>query len=1238
MKKVKVRIYKDPNNQGSYINKTSKFLQKAQGGMQVGAPQQDIVDVILDELTLDPDADLIASKIQDMFGINYFDAMDKIDEVVSMLYKQDTQNAISEAEVIEDETTEEPVTPPLYNINDPWVSEETEEDAVGWGDELAFNEDNIEDSEEMKKGGSISKKKFVKTVVRGLKKAAEGMEQETGNTAGITDIPIGGRQSLVNSFRRGVKDLGNEYYAKQIFDKTQQITQNPEAFVPMAQEGLEMNSEAPTFQQSSEMDTENPMHHLQAYTGTTSNIFKQPMTDTHGPGYEMPQARKGREQRAEARQQNQVNKDWQKAFGDMAVGYMGVPGLPNYLQIISPQIVQGQAEQNTQMPAGPNIDFEYKKGPWWSGKREWSAKGIPAEMLMGMGMGSSMMPGMRGYNTGYYNMQEESYNFPGKIVKKQAQIINSQADPTKSNTNVVLNNNPAAASTNTEWQKSLINPNDFESASSTYFNMMPDFKKDASGATIYSGPDSEEEYNAVMDILRQNNYDLSVLTPEQLAVYENSGQIVKDSQGNEYSTQQGWGSPEYEANLQKAYNNYEQANQLAQFTNQLYPVKAFGGPVTNPQMDPMGNLQKFVYGGDEMSISPIVEYDNNDIQSKDVDDPFMFRRGGLMKADNGFVVDTSKMNPANNQVDPAFQSPVFQQYNQNITSGDNYQAYLDLKNRGIITEAYNPAKIYATAPAGQTTTQQQGQQRQQQLYPDGRGGYSPYPTAPSLRQQIGNMFSPFKMNPYTGKNYDFMWMSQQGPVTTVDGQPFQMPTGQVPGLTGPPEPGKAGYHYDYKLEKGPWWSGKKTMTLTGRWIDPNNPNAASNPNAGGTTVNDTTNPFFKADEDANKIPDYLQAGTSDIGGVEAFERQRSNVKGLEDESRTAIRAGERVMNRNNRRLMRQDPNAFYEGPAEGIMSDEEYMAKVNANKQAAIDAKRQNIIKSSETKLPLEYSEPDVKERKTTVGEPKLDPEGSGTEIPDSNIQSVNPMDYMSRSLSLSGQANPRPTAQNMDLANPEPTSTFNQTSPYGPEESMYPYLKRYPEYAFGGYMPAFEPGGQFSGVGPFDPNNAGVNQGAMGPCEEKDIMDPNSPCYNPNYNSSTLAPQDFSVTYDINKARTLNPDGILNTKQLAGSAIQSVGRTVNNIYNDDYLNARTFAEEREPVNQLDYRGGYSGLNQRIMSKGQGRGSTGFNSVVGNAAFVKRGGQLGYQKGGEYDLTQEEIGRILAAGGQIEFI
>jgi hypothetical protein len=49
----------------------------------------------------------------------------------------------------------------------------------------------------------------------------------------------------------------------------------------------------------------------------------------------MPQARKGREQR----QSDRANKDFQKAFGDIAAGYMGVPGLPNYLQVFSPNVV-----------------------------------------------------------------------------------------------------------------------------------------------------------------------------------------------------------------------------------------------------------------------------------------------------------------------------------------------------------------------------------------------------------------------------------------------------------------------------------------------------------------------------------------------------------------------------------------------------------------------------------------------------------------------------------------------------------------------------------------------------------------------------------------------------------------------------------------------------------------------------------------------------------------------------------
>jgi hypothetical protein len=300
------------------------------------------------------------------------------------------------------------------------------------------------------------------------------------------------------------------------------------------------------------------------------------------------------------------------------------------------------------------------------------------------------------------------------------------------------------------------------------------------------------------------------------------------------------------------------------------------------------------------------------------------------------------------------------------------------------------------------------------------------------------------------------------------------------------------------------------------------------------------------------------------------------------------------MNRNNRRAMRKDPNAFYEGPAEGVMSDADYMAKVQFNRTLGAD----NVL-------------PTAPRTGTGTGMSSV---FGGLEGPGVNSPVSNP------------------------LVKPNPIQQPLYRPGSGSGSGMYNVSD---EFEMGGVsgLHKFFGGGINDEPDGFDPNiDTGVNQGAMGPCEEKDVMDPNSPCYNPNYNSGTIAPQDFSVTYDINKARTLNNDGILNSKQLAGSAITSGSRTFENIYNDDYLNARTSAGNREPVNQLDYRGGFSGLNQRIMSKGQGAGSTGFNSVVGNAAFVKRGGQLGYQKGGEYDLTQEEIGRILAAGGQIEFI
>jgi hypothetical protein len=388
-------------------------------------------------------------------------------------------------------------------------------------------------------------------------------------------------------------------------------------------------------------------------------------------------------------------------------------------------------------------------------------------MMMGMNAGSAM-PGFGYMPTGsYFNTRQESYTYPGEIVRKTAAIINSVEDPTKSNV-ITINNNPEDNSTNTEWQMSsteareeaamnawadhYLSGDDPDNPYIVTSGVEEDLDTDRLESRVWSSPVSPEEYDAAIKT------PINEWTPEQEMAREQEGYLTKDAQGNYYSSR-GWNNfnPEYDAKNRELARNYNWAEQQNELANQ-FGIKQTGGMVSNPQMDQLGNLQKFIYGGDEMNISPIVQYDNNDIQTKDVTDPFMYSNGGLIKADNGFVVQGD----LKDQTNSAFQSPAFQQYNQNLTSGDNYKAYLDLKSTGAVSGSYNPATTYA--PESQTNTQTQTQQQ--------GNTFMGYPTAPSVREQIGMMFNPFR-NPRTGQKTDFTWMSQQGPATTLDGQPFQ---------------------------------------------------------------------------------------------------------------------------------------------------------------------------------------------------------------------------------------------------------------------------------------------------------------------------------------------------------------------------------------------------------------------------------------------------------------------------------
>ena len=1145
MKKIKVRIYKDPNGQGSYINKTSQFLQKAKYGMEKKYTEEDINNTILDELTLDPDPDSIAYKLEGLYGLNYNDALDKISEVQDILYKEGTGESKTTVDAL---LPEQPIDNNRanrydYGLNQTSVVDDSNyEGDTGWEDEESMPMDDLAQEDENalsieKTGGAIGKRKFVKKLVTDLRKAAEGMEQNESSSATITDIPVGGRQNLINNFRRGVKDLGNKYYADEIYNKMQ--GQNtPE--VPM-------QKQAPMFAQNGAqvVDPENFTHHLKALSEANSNIFDQPMNQTHGAGFEdVPEAKKGREQRQADRQARNVDKDFNRAFGDMAAGYFGVPGMPNYMQVISPQIVQGQmGSAPARGSSGPLIDLEYKKGPWWTGKREWSAKGIP---MMAFGQ----MPMQAGPSYDNYK------TYPGEVVRTKSRVLNAAADPTINKSSTALNNNPAANPIATDWANSSLQGSldraydeyDEWSSLPTFDSrrgFIPSGKADVANtgvdeSKVWSNPFSEAEYNKVYGKYYGDNFqDIANSTPEEREILQGSSYLARDSKGNEYSINN-TGSPEYldeQSRLSDRYDTLDEANNLLeQFNPRFLPRQDNGGFVDTSTMDP-NTLARFIYGGgDNQSIEPIISYDDNYSDTKNTQDPY-YSRGGMFKYAGD---EQSEVTPGTTT--PAWKDLTQEEYNKKLA-----QEKINWKNEYVKQNQQqqqgNGAGIRASTPAPGYTWEEwnalpeatrtkigqslQGQRTQTQggYYPQGNYGY---PTAQPLGQQLMDMFSIYKRNPYTGSKTDFSWLSQNGPARTMDGQVYQ-PQGQQGAtqnqrwaeatdkngnkklmtldqaereglphkevqaskqMMGQQNLMQPGYVQDYKFEKGPWWSGnKKSLSVTNRWQDPN-----------------------------------AQASNTGIFGGKG---PTAPV---------------------------QSQSAFSPGDPRG-----EYM--------------------KSQLTLPAQ----------PVVSQPM-------------------PKDFPANNV--------------------------------GPMNS---------EMAYGGYVPDYNDLYEFqgmndsqvdvSGTGPSNPNKSNISNGGMhigqtGPCTEFEVSDPNSPCYDPNYLSqkaNATKPQDFQVKYDINDAKTLDLNNIANLNALGQTAIQGVSGINDNLYSNNYANANTTSDNMAGVNNLDYRGGKSGLTGRKQEPG-------FTGIVGNASFAKKGGQSGYSEGGVYDLSQEEIGKILAAGGQIKFL
>lgn len=246
--KRKVRIYKDPNGNGGYINKTAQWLRKADEGIQTGptpvtqgimqqmqsaqpqnvqmqSAQEQTGDIMLQETTkmisrgLDKEdikANLLAKYSKYEEGTpEYADAEAQIDQYLESVYDQLGETARDETnQRLEIEDAEEYQDPADVAV----AEEETNPNYYyDLAQEDSADSDMEEDYDFARYGGVPNKRSYVNKTIRQLRKAAQGDQVEEANTAnvrGTEDNPTAPPGNN-NMFVAGVKGQAENHFLKQ---------------------------------------------------------------------------------------------------------------------------------------------------------------------------------------------------------------------------------------------------------------------------------------------------------------------------------------------------------------------------------------------------------------------------------------------------------------------------------------------------------------------------------------------------------------------------------------------------------------------------------------------------------------------------------------------------------------------------------------------------------------------------------------------------------------------------------------------------------------------------------------------------------------------------------------------------------------------------------------------------------------------------------------------------------------
>ncbi len=326
MKKL-VTIRKAPDGKGQYLNKTAKFLNKAQGGgQQEGGYNQKILEYVAQEILQreqDPQAvyqTLLESKIDEDTALKhvqaimqyqqqqmaeqqqgapqeqaaeqdtaYSQAADEVEQDLAGQYGYYNPSGVGQelaADESEDQINQE-ADEDVYNMVmgddqgeyqdggtiDDYIVNRSIPNYLGFeGDDLnAFNYAN---------GGATNKRSFIKNVMSELKKAREGMQQEDPSEQfDMTDtltLDRGKKKSkFVEGLARTTQIAKDKQKAEEAWQQQQQMMQQGQ---PMQQPGAPMQmAMGQDGGQQPLTDSEHPYHHLAMMQDANNYMTDNPM-------------------------------------------------------------------------------------------------------------------------------------------------------------------------------------------------------------------------------------------------------------------------------------------------------------------------------------------------------------------------------------------------------------------------------------------------------------------------------------------------------------------------------------------------------------------------------------------------------------------------------------------------------------------------------------------------------------------------------------------------------------------------------------------------------------------------------------------------------------------------------------------------------------------------------------------------------------------------------------------------